>query len=144
MARTPRAVLSLVTWWILAAPALAQWSPDPTLNNPVAVAPDTQSPTLAVSDGAGGAVFVWRSERFDLGTLSFVYDIMAQRISAAGVVQWTPGGVTLVLNSVAPQSTLLRPPFTAVSDGSGGAIVAWRDNRNTPPQHRLPTDLDLA
>ena len=129
MARTRRAVLSLVTWWILAAPALAQWSPDPLINNPVAVAPDTQSPIVAVSDGAGGAVIVWRSERFDVGTFSFLYDLRAQRMSATGVPLWAVGGVELVANSVSALATLLRPPFTAVSDGSGGTIVAWRDIR---------------
>ncbi len=132
MARTRRAVLSLVTWWMLGAPALAQWSPDPTLNNPVAVATDTQSPVVAVSDGAGGAIFLWRSERFDINTFTFVYDLRAQRISAAGLVQWAPAGVLLVSDSVSAQATLLRPPFSAVPDGSGGAIVAWRDIRNVP------------
>jgi hypothetical protein len=126
-----RAVLSLVTWWILAAPALAQWSPDPTLNNPVAVAPDGQTPVLAVSDGAGGAVFVWRSERVNISTLEFFYDLRAQRLSATGVPLWAPGGVVLTVDWVAPQSTLLRPPFSIVTDGTGGVIAAWRDNRNS-------------
>ena len=121
MARTRRAVLSLVTWWMLGAPALAQWSPDPTLNNPVAVATDTQSPVVAVSDGAGGAIFLWRSERFDINTFTFVYDLRAQRISAAGLVQWAPAGVLLVSDSVSAQATLLRPPFSAVPDGSSSA-----------------------
>lgn len=130
MARPFRAVLSLVTWWtLLAAPALAQWSPDPNLNNPVAVATDSQSPVLAVSDGAGGAIFVWRNERFDINIFAFVYDLRAQRISASGVVQWAPTGVALVLDTVSPQATLLRPPFAAVADGNGGAIVTWRDIR---------------
>jgi hypothetical protein len=133
MARPSRAIVSLVTWGtLLAVPALAQWSPDPTLNNPVAVAPDTQSPVVAVSDGAGGAIFVWRNERFDLGTFVFVYDLLAQRISASGVVQWAPAGVALVTDSVAVQATLLRPPFAAVADGAGGVIAVWRDTRNFP------------
>ena len=130
MARPSRAVLSLVMWGILpVVPALAQWSPDPNVNNPVAVAADTQSPVLAVSDGAGGAIFVWRNERFDVGTLSFLYDLLAQRIDASGVTQWSPGGVVLVADTVSPQATLLRPPFAATADGNGGVIVAWRDVR---------------
>jgi hypothetical protein len=133
MARPSRAVLSLATWGtLLAAPALAQWSPDPLINNPVAVAPDGQTPVVAVSDGAGGTIIVWRNERFDVGTFSFLYSLMAQRISANGVTLWLPGGVTLVVDTVSPQATLLRPPFSAVADGAGGAIVAWRDNRNFP------------
>jgi hypothetical protein len=131
MARRSRAVPSLLTWGILTtAPALAQWSPDPNLNNPVAVAPDNQSPVIAVSDGAGGAIFVWRSERFDVVTFDFVYDLRAQRISTNGITQWAAGGVALVTGTVSPQATLQRPPFTAVSDGNGGAIAAWRDIRN--------------
>jgi hypothetical protein len=117
---------------LLAAPARAQWSPDPNLNNPVAVAADTQSPVVAVSDGAGGAIFIWRSERFDVGTFQFFYDLMAQRFSANGVALWTPGGVALVMDSVSVQATLLRPPFAAIADGNGGAIAAWRDIRGFP------------
>src|SRR5262245_11749023 len=134
MARFARAVAVLVTWWTLeAATGLAQWSPDPNINNPVAVAPDGQIPVVAVSDGAGGAIFVWRNERFDIGTFTFFYDLFAQRISAGGAVQWAPTGVTLVADSVSAQATLLRPPFAVTADGSGGAIVAWRDLRNNPP-----------
>jgi hypothetical protein len=130
MARPSRAVLSLVPWGILlAAPAHAQWSPSPSINNPVFVGIDDQSPVVAVSDGAGGAIFVWRNTRFDLTTFSTVCDLFAQRINASGVPQWPAAGVTLVTDSVSVPSTLLRPAFSAIADGNGGAIVAWRDTR---------------
>ena len=52
---------------LLAIPAAAQWSPDPNVNNPVVIATDTQSPAIAVGDGAGGTIVVWKYARFDAG-----------------------------------------------------------------------------
>ena len=130
MARPCRAVLALVTLGLLPAPpAHAQWSPDSNVNNAAFVGPGSQTPVLTVSDGAGGAIFVWRNVR-DLGGGSFAFDLLAQRIDAVGVTQWPAAGVTLVTNTVSAQATLLLPPFAAVADGNGGAIAAWRDVRN--------------
>jgi hypothetical protein len=129
MARPGRAVPALVTFAALAAlPAHAQWSPDPNVNNAVFAGLDTQAPVVAVSDGTGGAIFVWRTAR-DLGGGNFAYDLLAQRVNATGAVQWPAAGVTLVSGNVSALSTLLSPAFSAVADGNGGAIAAWRDVR---------------
>jgi hypothetical protein len=79
-------------------------------------------PTIA-SDGAAGAIATW--EDFRSGTT----DIYSQRIDALGVVQWTANGVALCTASL-PQ---YRPAI--VSDGAGGAIVAWEDNRTAMGLH---------
>jgi hypothetical protein len=71
------------------------------------------------SDGAGGAIIAWSDER---GTLD---DIYAQRMNAAGVAQWTTDGVAVC----AITDNQLRPRIA--SDGSGGAVVTWYDNRST-------------
>ncbi len=71
-----------------------------------------------ISDGAGGAIVTWEDDRIGAG------DIYAQRIDGSGVIQWTPNGVALC-TAVAQQQFPL-----AVSDGAGGAVVAWHDFRN--------------
>ncbi len=73
---------------------------------------------LIVSDGAGGAVIVWEDQR------SGNRDIYAQRVDAAGAVQWTANGVAL------STATGDQNDFAVVSDGAGGAIVAWADLRS--------------
>lgn len=75
-----------------------------------------QVPISMVSDGAGGAIITWISSSFN---------IHAQKINAAGVVQWTAGGVAVGANAGSGQ---LDPSL--VSDGAGGAIISWFDRRN--------------
>jgi hypothetical protein len=72
-----------------------------------------------VADGNGGAIMVWQSTRVGTG-----FDIMAQRVNSAGVPQWAADGV--VLCAAAGDQTVPQ----LVSDGSGGAIVAWEDRRS--------------
>ncbi len=74
-----------------------------------------------ITDGAGGAIITWQDTR------SGDYDIYAQRIDAAGSVQWTADGVA-ICTATADQS---RPLIT--SDNSGGAIITWHDNRSGNP-----------
>ena len=77
---------------------------------------------VLVSDGASGAIVTWRDQRTG-GDYTFS-DTYAQRISAGGVVQWTPNGVA-VCTATGPQQ---EPAIT--SDGAGGAIVIWFDDRS--------------
>ena len=77
---------------------------------------------VLVTDGAGGAIVTWRDQRTG-GDYTFS-DTYAQRISAGGVVQWTPNGVA-VCTATGPQ----QEPAIA-SDGAGGAIVIWFDYRS--------------
>lgn len=85
----------------------------------VCIAPSDQGSPDVIQDGSGGAIFAW--DDFRSGTS---LDVYAQRVSAAGSVQWTGNGVpvTNVANSE------LQPRLA--SDGSGGAIVTWLDTRN--------------
>jgi predicted lipoprotein with Yx(FWY)xxD motif len=87
---------------------------------PVATAAGNQSSPTICSDGAGGAIVAWNDRR------SGESDIYAQRISAGGAVQWAADGVA-VCSVTGDQSW-----STTVSDGLGGAIVAWED---TPFEH---------
>jgi len=77
-----------------------------------------QYPQL-VADGSGGAIIVWQDAR--PGTH---VDIYAQRMNSSGVAQWTTNGRTICTATGDQVYPLM------VSDGSGGAIMAWQDGRN--------------
>lgn len=72
------------------------------------------------SDGAGGAIVTWNEDRGSTG-----HDVYAQRVDASGTVQWTADGVALCTAT----GDQIYPRLT--SDGAGGAIVAWDDNRGS-------------
>lgn len=71
-----------------------------------------------VSDGAGGAIITWHDRR------DFSNGVFAQRISSNGTAMWTANGVTVCSIAEHQQNPAI------VSDGSGGAIIAWEDRRN--------------
>src|SRR5258707_986624 len=100
--------------------AQAAWPSDPNVNVPVSTAAyiGKHHPTI-VSDGAGGAIVTWTDYRN--------YDIYAQRVNATGAPQWGTDGVALCV----AVNVQIRP--TIASDGSGGAIVTWEDERRTYP-----------
>lgn len=70
-----------------------------------------------ISDGSGGAIITW--DFFDPP-----YDIYAQRINSAGIVQWVANGVA-ICTAPGPQ----REP-SLIQDEGGGAIITWNDNRS--------------
>jgi len=74
---------------------------------------------MITSDGASGAIVTWMDN-----PSGYEYDISAQRVNAAGIVQWATNGVTLC----AVTGDQLHPQITF--DEAGGAIVTWHDNRN--------------
>ena len=77
-----------------------------------------QATGAMVSDGAGGAIVAWSDFVSGLSN-----GIFAQRIGAAGALQWGSDGVRL------RTSDFLYGPIIA-SDGAGGAIVVWEDLRD--------------
>jgi hypothetical protein len=70
------------------------------------------------SDDAGGVIVTWEDRRDE----SFA-DIYAQRVDSTGTTLWITSGL--------PLCTLPRGQYAPaiVSDGAGGAIVAWQDER---------------
>jgi hypothetical protein len=100
------------------ASGTVQWTPDGT---PISTAVGNQSSSTLIPDGFGGAIVAWEDSLVGGSTN---YDIRGQRVNASGVVQWTPGGV-----AVSTAGNEQRRP-AILSDGSGGAIVAWEDFRN--------------
>jgi hypothetical protein len=81
-----------------------------------------------VGDGAGGAIVVWSDARDSMATARDVY---AQRFDSNGSVHagWATNGVALC-TAAGDQADV-----HCVSDGSGGAIVAWDDARTGDAQN---------
>jgi len=92
-----------------------RWTADGVAISLVSV--DQSSPRL-VSDGSGGAIITWYDDR------SGNDDIYAQRVNSSGSVQWTTDGVVI------SAFTSYQIIDDIISDGSGGAIIAWYDGRN--------------
>lgn len=76
----------------------------------------TESEPRLISDGAGGAFFVWEDSRNESNDGNS--DIYAQHLDASGAYNWS-GGLAVTQNT--------SPQFGArlVSDGQGGMIVAY-------------------
>jgi hypothetical protein len=98
-----------------------QWNPNGNLVSlSTQMIIDNNYPKL-ISDGAGGAIITWKDRR-NYATNGF--DIYAQRISASGVIKWI-GGDTAICTVLQDQENQ-----EIVSDGEGGAIIAWMDFRD--------------
>ena len=67
-------------------------------------------------DGTGGVFITWWDDR-----ASDDWDIYAQLINSNGQAQWATDGMAIAVNTGNQSSPRI------VSDGSGGAIIAWRD-----------------
>ena len=79
------------------------------------------------SDGNGGAIIVWEDWRNGPP----YNDIYAQRVDENGTVKWTTNGIAISTASGAQWDPQIY------SDGNGGAIVVWEDDRNAA------TDMDI-
>jgi hypothetical protein len=101
---------------------VAAWGVPQWTSNGVALCTFTENQYLPfiASDGSGGAIVTWTDNRNGPGQA----DIYARRVNASGVAQWTPDGVALCAASGDQWKTAIA------SDGAGGAIVTWQDNRN--------------
>ncbi len=74
------------------------------------------------SDGVGGAIITWQDYRDSATTGS---DIYTQRINSTGGIEWTANG-SVICNAIESQHDL-----QICSDGVGGAIIVWRDSRDS-------------
>ncbi|MEK6616897.1 MAG: T9SS type A sorting domain-containing protein [Bacteroidota bacterium] len=97
------------------ASGIVQWTVDGVA---ICTAADDQSEPSLVSDGSGGVIVTWNDRR--PGTY---FDIYAQRINGSGIVQWTADGVAICTAAKSQTTPQL------ISDGSGGAIITWDDDR---------------
>ena len=82
-------------------------------------APGQQSVDGTIDDGAGGAIVSWTDRR------SGGADLYCQRIDANALPQWTANGVVVCAAGGSQQLSRM------VSDGAGGVILAWQDDRDS-------------
>lgn len=110
-------VVTLAGW----VPAQGRaWTASPGEGTPVCLAAGYQSQPVSAPDGAGGAIIAWLDRRGgDTGSER----IYAQRLSASGEVLWGSNGVAVCTTNGSGFDPVI------VSDGSGGAVVAWEDQR---------------
>lgn len=116
MNKTRCSRILLVTFLLAAPSARAQWQPDGV---GACVDPVDQVGVAVTYDGSGGAIVTWHDAHGGLG----MPDIYSQRISVSGSAMWTTNGVP-ICNAAGSQND---PAI--ISDGSGGAIMAWMDGR---------------
>jgi hypothetical protein len=125
---------SIVTWHggagsdIFAQRVLASGAPATgwPASGPLTVCSATglQEFPVAVGDGAGGALIFWQDARNGNN-----YDVFAQHLDASGQIvstatsNWGPNGLSIVGATGNQYSPVV------VSDGHGGAIIAWQDGR---------------
>jgi len=91
-----------------------QWTANGT---PVCTLASGQTGPELVIDGAGGVFVAWLDARNGNG------DLFAQHLTTGGVSTWTPNGLS-VCSAAGNQGTM-----AVVSDGAGGMLLAWRDDR---------------
>lgn len=85
---------------------------------PFCTAANSQYWPRMIRDGSGGIIVVWQDLR--AGTHTNLY---AQRVDASGALLWETSGVAICTKSDEQQYARI------ISDGAGGAIIAWQDCR---------------
>ncbi len=88
----------------------------------IATATGSLSDAALLPDGAGGALVFFREEVVQ-GELAGDHDLMVQRVAADGTLPWSQDPDVY---KVVSATTLIEGPPAVVSDGAGGAIVAYQ------------------
>ncbi|MFC2068002.1 hypothetical protein ACFLTP_03205 [Chloroflexota bacterium] len=112
---------------------------------PVSIAIVDQKSPKMTSDGNGIFIVIWTS----ISKTPPFYDsnIYAQKLNNNGQLLWSKQGVPVIDDSkFIPQPTRLtyqsRPQLSA--DGSGGAIIAWYENRRTPDDDQFAQRVNAS
>ncbi len=95
---------------------LALYSQSP--GNPVSIAGNHQTNPTMTTDGSGGTIIAWQDNR------NGKYEIYAQRMNGDGNAVWSVNGLPVCQQDSNFKSII-------VSDGSGGAIIAWQSYRGS-------------
>ncbi len=85
---------------------------------PISTAANDQINATITSDGANGSIMTWQDKR------SGKFEIYAQRTNPSGNPIWATNGV-----AICTQDSNFLPNI--VSDGAGGAIIAWQSYRGS-------------
>ncbi len=95
-----------------------QWTTD---GIPICPASINQTSPQIISDENNGAIIMWVDNRTGVNE----NDIYAQRINGNGELLWSTSGLPVCAIYRRQQIASIAP------DGSGGAIIAWTDDRDT-------------
>lgn len=101
---------------------------------PVCMSAGLQTVPVVASDGAGGAIIAW----FDIIGDDYRWDVYAQRVDSSGAPRWAATGVP-----ICTEGHSLRN-LEIVSDGIGGAIIFWRDDRNVYPSRTFGQRINAS
>ena len=86
---------------------------------PISIGPGNQKAPELFSSGDGGAIIAWDDTRNGDSNR----DIYAQRVGPSGSIMWSTNGIP-ICNAVNDQDWM-----RLISDGSGGVIISWEDER---------------
>lgn len=111
-------ILSLLLLSSSYSKVFSQWSTDPLVNNPICTNSGHQTHPKCESDQDNGALICWEDDR------NGNKDIYAQCIDKHGANQWGTNGVKVCGAS----GDQINPVLC--TDGNGGAIICWSDNRS--------------
>lgn len=100
---------------------------------PVCTNSADQSTQAIMSDGDGGAVFVWEDERHS----SEFQDLYIQRINSAGLHTWKSDGIPVYT------SESLQSNPNLIADGTSGFYVVWWDVIGYDAWHIMAYRLSL-
>ena len=116
--RSPRYIIVVLAVFFMmsAVSAYADWNTD---GNWVCNRANDQERVEVIPDGSGGVIMVWEDPRVNAS----YPDIYAQRFNRFGQPVWEGNGVGICVYNNIQQYPRIAP------DGSGGAYIAWADNR---------------
>ncbi len=103
----------LIVALVIPLTTFSQWQ-----GNVVSTAPNHQINPMMTTDGSGGTIITWQSKQ------NGKYEIYAQRMNSDGNALWTTNGIP-----ICTLDSNYNPII--VSDGSGGAIIAWQSYRGS-------------
>jgi len=106
-----------------------QWTADGVT---ICTAGNDQLYPKIISDASGGAIITWYDYRYGNN------DIFAQSVDVSGNVRWTAHGV-IICSATDSQ----RNPAIA-TDGAGGAVIIWHDNRSGTDYNIYAQRVDTA
>jgi hypothetical protein len=89
--------------------------------NIAATVNDQTAPGIALADDGSGSAFIGWADNRDGTPLG--WNVFAQRVSAAGAIQWQVNGLPVALNV----DVVDYWPIQVVGDGADGAILTWQD-----------------
>ena len=113
-------LLSFILITILNNAKAQNWIGNTTLNNPIVTTSPTtaKSGLVSINDGNNNMIIAW----VDARNASTTTDIYIQKINKDGSLPW--GQEKVVCDAANAQANI-----SMISDGAGGAIIAWGDKR---------------